>query len=65
MVESRLDVGGAVTFWALADWSDRTRLEAAFASIASPAGPRPPGPARGRSPSPSTPSTRSRAGPGR
>jgi hypothetical protein len=33
MVESRLDVGGAVTFWALAEWSDRHRLESAFASI--------------------------------
>jgi hypothetical protein len=33
MVESRLDVGGAVTFWALADWSNRSRLEAAFGSI--------------------------------
>ena len=31
MVESRLDVGGAVTFWSLADWSHRPRLEAAFA----------------------------------
>jgi hypothetical protein len=33
MVESRLDVGGAVTFWALADWSNRDRLQAAFAVI--------------------------------
>jgi len=31
MVESRLDVGGAVTFWSLADWSHRERLGAAFA----------------------------------
>jgi hypothetical protein len=31
MVESRLDVGGAVTFWSLADWSDRPRLVATFA----------------------------------
>ena len=31
MVESHLDVGGAVTFWSLADWSDRPRLHAAFA----------------------------------
>jgi hypothetical protein len=31
MVESRLDVGGAVTFWSLADWSDRPRLQSAFA----------------------------------
>jgi hypothetical protein len=30
MVENRLDVGGAVTFWSLADWSDRARLEAAL-----------------------------------
>lgn len=30
MVESRLDVGGAVTFWSLADWSHRPRLEAAL-----------------------------------
>jgi hypothetical protein len=33
MVESRLDVGGAVTFWSLADWSDRPRLQAAFARV--------------------------------
>ena len=33
MVESRLDVGGAVTFWALADWSDRARLRAEFAAL--------------------------------
>src|SRR6476469_7369587 len=33
MVESRLDVGGAVTFWSLADWSNRPRLQAAFAAI--------------------------------
>ena len=24
MVESQLDVGGAVTFWSLADWSSAT-----------------------------------------
>ena len=30
MVESHLDVGGAVTFWSLADWSDRARLQAEF-----------------------------------
>src|SRR3954453_12919687 len=33
MVESDLDIGGALTFWALADWSNRTRLEATFGSI--------------------------------
>jgi len=33
MVESRLDVGGAVTFWSLADWSNRPRLQSAFAAI--------------------------------
>jgi hypothetical protein len=33
MVESHLDVGGAVTFWSLADWSDRARLQAEFGSI--------------------------------
>jgi hypothetical protein len=33
MVESRLDVGGAVTFWALADWSNRDRLQTAFVAI--------------------------------
>ena len=33
MVESHLDVGGAVTFWSLADWSNRPRLQAAFAAI--------------------------------
>jgi hypothetical protein len=32
MVESHLAVGGAVTFWSLADWSDRARLAAAFAA---------------------------------
>ena len=32
MVESHLDVGGAVTFWSLADWTDRPRLQAAFAA---------------------------------
>src|SRR5215213_8367336 len=33
MVESRLDVGGAVTFWSLANWSDRPRLQSAFAAV--------------------------------
>src|SRR3954447_15250265 len=33
MVESHLDVGGAVTFWSLADWSDRARLQAEFAAL--------------------------------
>jgi hypothetical protein len=33
MVESHLDVGGAVTFWSLADWSDRRRLAAHFAPL--------------------------------
>jgi hypothetical protein len=33
MVESSLDVGGAVTFWSLADWSDRARLQREFAAL--------------------------------
>jgi hypothetical protein len=33
MVESRLDVGGAVVFWSLAEWSDRRRLTAGFAAL--------------------------------
>jgi hypothetical protein len=33
MVRSDLDVGGAVVFWALADWSNRQRLEAEFNAL--------------------------------
>src|SRR5918995_6882266 len=33
MVESHLDVGGAVVFWSLAEWSDRGRLAAHFAPL--------------------------------
>lgn len=33
MVESHLDVGGAVVFWSLAEWSDRDRLAALFAPL--------------------------------
>jgi hypothetical protein len=33
MVESRLDVGGGVVVWSLADWTDRLRLTAAFRSL--------------------------------
>src|SRR5262245_15980903 len=33
MVRSDLDVGGAVVFWSLAEWSDRNRLEAEFAPL--------------------------------
>jgi hypothetical protein len=33
MVERRLDIGGAVTFWSLADWSDRQRLRAHFVPL--------------------------------
>ena len=33
MVESHLDVGGAVVFWSLAEWSDRGRLSALFAPL--------------------------------
>ncbi|HVK08996.1 MAG TPA: hypothetical protein VM597_09495 [Gemmataceae bacterium] len=33
MVESRLDVGGGVVFWSLADWTDRPRLAAAFRAL--------------------------------
>lgn len=30
MVETNLDVGGAVAFWSLAEWSDRYRLKSGF-----------------------------------
>jgi hypothetical protein len=33
MVESHFDVGGAVVFWSLAEWSDRDRLAALFAPL--------------------------------
>jgi hypothetical protein len=33
MVENHLDVGGAVVFWSLAEWSDRNRLAARFSSL--------------------------------
>src|SRR6478672_8161833 len=33
MVESRLDVGGAVVFWSLAEWSHRGRLAAHLAPL--------------------------------
>ncbi|HEX3146892.1 MAG TPA: hypothetical protein VHR66_02250 [Gemmataceae bacterium] len=33
MVENLLDVGGAVVFWSLAEWSDRQRLLAHFAPL--------------------------------
>jgi hypothetical protein len=33
MVENRLDVGGAVVFWSLAEWSDRGRLAAGLAAL--------------------------------
>jgi hypothetical protein len=33
MIESQLDVGGAVTFWSLADWSDRSRLQTALTEL--------------------------------
>jgi hypothetical protein len=33
MVESHLAVGGAVTFWSLADWSDRPRLRDEFRDL--------------------------------
>ena len=33
MVESHLDVGGAVTFWSLADANDRTRLHRGFSLL--------------------------------
>ncbi len=33
MVESRLDVGGGVVFWSLAEWTDRRRLTAAFQAL--------------------------------
>src|SRR5947209_6303931 len=33
MVRSDLDVGGAVAFWALADWTNRQRLEAEFHAL--------------------------------
>jgi hypothetical protein len=33
MVENNLDVGGAVTFWSLADWSHRDRLQSELAAL--------------------------------
>jgi hypothetical protein len=33
MIESQLEVGGAVTFWSLADWSDRSRLQTALTEL--------------------------------
>ena len=33
MVESRLDIGGAVVFWSLAEWSHRGRLQAHLAPL--------------------------------
>ena len=33
MVRSDLDVGGAVVFWSLAEWSDRGRLESEFTPL--------------------------------
>src|SRR5436190_10516688 len=33
MVESHLEVGGAVAFWTLAEWSDRDRLRREFLSL--------------------------------
>jgi hypothetical protein len=33
MIESQLEMGGAVTFWSLADWSDRGRLHAALTHL--------------------------------
>jgi hypothetical protein len=33
MVENHRDVGGAVVFWSLAEWTDRSRLAARFASL--------------------------------
>ena len=36
MVENLLDVGGAVVFWSLAEWSDRLRLLTHFAPLGHP-----------------------------
>ena len=33
MVRSDLDVGGAIAFWALADWTNRQRLEGEFGGL--------------------------------
>jgi hypothetical protein len=33
MIESHLDVGGAVAFWTLAEWSDRDRLRQEFRAL--------------------------------
>ena len=33
MVETHLDVGGAVVFWSLAAWTDRGRLAAGLAPL--------------------------------
>jgi hypothetical protein len=30
VIENQMEVGGAVVFWALAEWSDRERLKAAL-----------------------------------
>jgi hypothetical protein len=33
MVENHLDIGGAVVFWSIAEWTDRSRLAARFAAL--------------------------------
>ena len=33
MIRSDLEIGGAVAFWSLAEWSDRARLEAEFSPL--------------------------------
>ena len=33
MIENNLDVGGAVVFWSIAEWTDRGRLAARFAQL--------------------------------
>jgi hypothetical protein len=33
MDESRLDIGGAVVFWSLAEWSHRARLQSQLATL--------------------------------
>ena len=33
MIENNLDVGGAVVFWSIAEWTDRTRLAAKLGEL--------------------------------
>ena len=33
MIENNLDVGGAVVFWSIAEWTDRSRLAAKLGEL--------------------------------